>query len=544
MAQPQGPLAPGVARVGAPPKQRRRPSGRAFAVVLTIVAATLLLYLQPVYDLGFYYDDWAMLSVMDDVSGGYTAHYDACRSYDPSGRFGNCLYHAAVNVAFGRHPWAYHLLGAALVAIAALLLYAFLRRCRLPLWPALVAALLFVVYPGSDSTRLWAGGLAGAAVLACYLGAVLLAIEGLRRKQLRWHVLSTGLFVLLLFTYEVVVPPIAIAGLLYLVAVPDDRGAALRRGATDLALAVVFVFYRLVIDPVPDNSGFVEHRDIGQLVDRIEAILRGAWSSFKPLFLPGSLGTVALYAGVLVCVAAMANDRAVLRASVRWLVAATVAIVFAAASVLAYVTANDYYVPDRFSLFDRLNLIAAPAYCVLFVALCGLLWTALRHWLAQPAATAIVAVLLILVGASQIRVERSSQEAWAISWTAQTAARKSLRAVAPQLDRNASVMSFGHPIWERGFIPVIAAGWDLSGMIAIDTPITPSTSLPFTDDSNCGPVGVRRGETPFIAYRGGAPLWFVNLSTSEARRIGSKMGCEAAIKAWGRPPFWGKSVTG
>ena len=549
MAQPHGPLAPGTARVEAPPKQKWRATVRPWRLIVapvTIVVAAVIMYLRPVFKLGFYYDDWAMLALMKRATGGgFSGRYDACRAYDPAGRFGNCLYHTSANLAFGEHTWGYHLLSVVLVAATALLLFALLRRCRLGFWPALLAGVLFVVYPGSDATRLWAGGLAGATVLALYLAGVLLAIEGLRRNRLRWHVISVGIFVLLLFTYEVVVPPIAIAGLLYVAAMPDDRRAALRRGAADLALAIAFVFFRLVIDPVPDNSGFVQHRDLQQWADRIEAILRGAWSSFKPLFLPGSLGTIVLYLGVLVCVAAIANDRAVLRASLPWLAAAAGAIVFAAASVLAYLTANDYYVPDRFSLFDRLNLMAAPAYCVLFVALCGLLWTALRHWLRHPLqASAIVAVLVVLVAVSQIRVERRSQEAWAISWDAQEVARKALRNVASQVDRNASVMSFGHPIWERGFIPVLAADWDLSGMIAIDTKIRPPAALPFMDQTRCGPEGVLRGEAPYLAYRADSPLWFVNLSTSEARRITTDAQCEAAVKAWGRPPFWGKSVTG
>jgi len=181
---------------------------------------------------------------------------------------------------------------------------------------------------------------------------------------------------------------------------------------------------------------------------------------------------------------------------------------------------------------------------VLFVALCGLLWTALAHWLQRAAATAVVSVLVVGVAAGQVAHELRSQEAWATSWTEQTAALDKLRMLAPRLERNASVMSFGHPIWERGFIPVFAASWDLRGAIEFETRVDPPAALPFVDAAKCGRTYVLLGSTPYLQYRGSSPLWFVNLANGQSRRISSSAQCQAAIMAWGRPPFWGKTVTG
>jgi len=105
-------------------------------------------------------------------------------------------------------------------------------------------------------------------------------------------------------------------------------------------------------------------------------------------------------------------------------------------------------------------------------------------------------------------------------------------------------MSFGHPIWEREFIPVFSASWDLRGAIDEKTRLDPRLALPFLDAAACGPSGVLLSGTPYSAYRGADPLWFVNLKTGESRHIATAAECNAAVTAWGRPPFWGKTVTG
>ena len=526
---------------------RRR---RALVVVVTIVAAAVLMYAKPVFDLGFYYDDWSMISAMQDApGGGWSAAFDACRGVDTGGRAGGCLYHATVITALGDRPAPYHVWSIVLLITCSLLLYWLLRRCRFGHWPALLVCVLFVVYPGSDSTRLWPVGFAAQYVLAAYLAALVLGIEGVRRagdrrRALACHAASIGLFSLMLFTYELVVPLMAISGVFYLLAAPAQRRAALARGAVDLAIALAFAVFRLVIAPVPSGGGLSQERTAAEWVARLEAVLRGAWNSFRPLFAPGTTATVVVLVAAVVWIAAVVMDRAVLRASLRWLLAAFLATGFAVASMLAFVPANDLYTPDYFSLFNRLNVAAAPAYCVLFVALCGLLWTALERWLPRAVATAAVAVIVVGVAAGQVGKSRDSQEAWAVSWDVQTAALDKLRALAPRLEPHASVMSFGHPIWERGFVPVFSASWDLRGAIDARTGVDPPSALPFVDQAQCAASGVELDGAPYLAYRAASPLWFVNVSTGQARRITSRRSCEATVAAWGRPPFWGRSVTG
>ena len=55
----------------------------------------------------------------------------------------------------GHTAEAYHLLSIVLLVISSSLIYVLLRQCRMGHWPALLVCVLYVVYPGSDATRLW-----------------------------------------------------------------------------------------------------------------------------------------------------------------------------------------------------------------------------------------------------------------------------------------------------------------------------------------------------------------------------------------------------
>ncbi len=545
VAHPQVPSAPVAARPEQPPAGRTRALPRPPQLLVAFVAilsASLLLYLQPVFDLGFYYDDWLLQATFGDASGRSLGDlFSACRVVEPAGRPGGCAYHSTVYALLGADPAAYHVLSIVLLVASTLLFYLLLRRCGLGHWPALLVCVLYVVYPGSDSTRLWPTSIGAQYILGAYLAGVLLAIEGLRRdgrKALACHIGSLLLFLLLVFTYEVVIPLIGVAGALYLLATKDRR-AALIRGAFDLTLAAIFTFYRLVFAPVDAASGFVPERTLSESLDHVSAVLRGAWVSWHSLFVPGTAAAVVAVVAVLVIVTAAADDAKTRRAIVVWLAIAAGAAAFAVLAVAPYFAANGLYVPDTYSLFNRLNIVSAPAYCLLFVALAGALWSALSHWLAGRVATVIVGVLIAGVAVSQVDVARESQSRWAASWDAQRTAIKGLKLAAPRLPADATVMSFGHPLWEPGFIPVFSAGWDLRGAIDVETPLDPPAAVPFMDTAVCTAQGADVAGAPFARYAGVAsPLWFVNTSTGDARRIASRKACVATAAEWGRPPFF------
>src|SRR5205823_1176679 len=128
---------------------------------------------------------------------------------------------------------------------------------------------------------------------------------------------------------------------------------ALPRAAFDVAVAGAFALYRLVVAPVQESTGFVVHRTVGAYFDRALDTLRGGWRSFDSLYLTSDLAWVLAVAGIAVVTAAC-----VLRADARrpirsWLVLGGIAVLFAAAAVLAYITSNDYYIPQTGGTFNR-----------------------------------------------------------------------------------------------------------------------------------------------------------------------------------------------
>lgn len=516
------------------------------AIAAIAIVATLA-YVQPVFDTGWYYDDWSNAAAFHDAPSQSPAGlFTECRAFDPADRPGACLYHAGAYWVIGSHIKGYHLLSILLLAASAALLYLLLARCRMPRGLALLVALLFVLFPGSDATRLWPTAVVGQYALVLYLAAVLLGIRALQREGRSATLLHAGsilLLVLTFFTYENLVAVVALGGIFYWRAIGNLERPVILRAAVDLALAVSFVGYRFLLAPVDASSGFVVERSVGETLDRAVTIAEGAWVSWHTLFVPTTFVLVALLAGAAFAAWSFSQRRATRRGILRWMAVAGAAALVALAAVSAYVPAADLYVPQVGSLFNRLNLVAAPAYVVLFVALLGACWHALRETFGDRGAALAAGLVVLAVAVHQAAVSRDSQQAWAESWRAQGQALNGLRAAAPQIPDDASIVTFGHPIWERGFIPVFASSWDVRGAIDERTGNDPPRALPFLASVTCGARGVLLDGALLLAFRGREPVWFVNTATSEARRVRDAASCNAAATDWGPPPFWGRTIS-
>jgi hypothetical protein len=515
------------------------------AAAAVLAALTVAIWGPSVFETGRYYDDWALLAAMDDAGDSPVDVYDACRGQVQGGRPGGCIYHAGVYFLTLQKVRAYHLLSVAFVWATAFLLYLLLTQARFPRGPALAATALWVIFPGSDSTRIWSTAAGGQFVLGLYFAAVLIGIVALRRSGWRaWalHALSLLIYLGLVFTYEIVVPLIAVSGVFYVLAVPDRR--AWIRAGVDLAFAFVFGIYRAVISPVDPDQGFVVERTGSETASRIGDLADGSWQTWQDLFMPGAAGALlTVAAGLVICVALVARPDT-RRPIGRWLLLVLAAAVVVALAVSIYVPANDFYVPQVNGLFNRLNLAPGAAYAFAFVALLGALAVAVRALAGATAATAVVAALFGAVIAWQLNVGALSQNAYQESWREQTRVAAVLDAAVKPVPENATVVSFGHPIAERGYIPVFAASWDLRGMLDYETRVDPIRASPFLPEMSCQPDGLHSSIGVFSPYRAGPELWFVNATTGAARHITSVRVCAATIARWGPPPLFGRTVTG
>jgi hypothetical protein len=510
-------------------------------VWLGLLGLAVAVYLPYALKGGWYYDDWAIYEPLHHITGGWADRFDSCATSIPGGRKLTCLYHVTLYQLLGDHRTAYHLVAIGFLVAMAGLTYAILRRCRLPWgWAALAAALL-IVFPASDSTRLWPTGAIGQYVIVLELLGVLLALIALDRRRgwlrIALHVFATVLFLLAMVTYEIAVPLVALNGIVYWAAYRNR--AALWRGAADLALALGFVFYRLAIDPVDPDSGFSVHRTLHGDLSRARTLVEGAWSTWHETFLGGALGTIGI-AVVLATAAFLAlRDRGMRRRLLPWFGLLAGAVAVAVASTFVFFTANDLYVPQIDSAFNRVTLPASIAYVCLFVALLGLGYEIVRHFTSRRLAAAL-AVAAVVCGSAwhQLQISSEHKRLWEASWSEQEKGLEGYAVAVRGIPPKSRVVGMGVPIWEPGFVPVFSASWDLSAALRYTTGAEPTSASPLTPTMVCGVRGLVLDGAPYTPYRvPGEPLYFLDASRRAAAPVGSQGACKRTIARWGRPAF-------
>jgi hypothetical protein len=505
-----------------------------------LLALTLAIYLPYATEAGWYLDDWAVYAEEKNLHASFGALMTQCMENIPGGRKPACLYHVGEWWLFGDHRWAYHLCSIAFLVAIATLVYAIARRTSLGRWWCFAIAAAVIVFPGADSTRLWAVGSIGQYAIALQLAGLLLAVIALGRPpgrgRLALHLGAAFLALFAMATYEIVVPLVALQGLVYL-AVYRNR-TALLRWLVDLGLVLVFVVYRLTLVPV-EGENFIAHRTLGELITRARVLLEGVWEAWRTLYAPGlALG---LLAAIVVAAAAATVLSPTLRPRLlRWWLLLAGATVAAAAAALAYLTAEDLYQPVIYSTYNRVNLAGTIPYALAFVAVLGLLFELVRRWSPWAlAAPLVVSVLALGVGRHQLAVSDEHQDAWLNSWSIQTDAIPGLRKAMDGVPTEARILGFDTPQWERDWVPVIVQTWDLRGLLAYETPVNPVSASPFFEFFFCGRHGVAETGTEIAPYdEPGHPLYFASPSRGRSVRIESKQQCKRMLKAWGYPPFW------
>ncbi|MCW2954493.1 MAG: hypothetical protein JWQ48_3663 [Conexibacter sp.] len=510
--------------------------------VPALLVLTVIVYLPFARHGGWYYDDWAIYAEMQDAPHGtLAAHFHACSASMPAGRSLACVYHAVEFTLFGGHRMLYHLGAMGFLLLMAVLGYRVLAWCRLPRpWALLVGGLL-IAYPASDATRLWPVGAVAQYVLVLQLSGVLLGLHALRegidrRAAIALHAASAALSVFAMLTYEIAVPLVALNGLVYLAAYRSRR--VLWRAILDGALAVLFVVYRASIDPPSKDSGFVVHRDLHGDLERVRVLLRGAWRTWSFVFASGG-GLAAVGIAVLLAagVTAAALDADLRRRLLPWMGLALASALVAAVSIIAFTTANDLYVPDATSTFNRLNAPGALASCALFVALLGIAFELLRRFVPVRIVTVLVTLAALAVGWHQLGISSDHKRSWEASWRLQSQAlagyRVALRGVPPTAD----LVGFDTPVWERGYVPVFSASWDLRGALDFTTDQDPNAAMPAATGMTCAPAAAEVGGLT-LPYRGGAPLYFVSPSRRAAVRIASQQACTTQLQRWPVPALF------
>lgn len=517
---------------------------RAVLVPLGLLALGLAIYLPYVVKAGWYYDDWALASGFKAAGSSWSSQFHQCTSTIPAGREVSCFYLATAYHLFTGHRWLYAALSLGFLVATAWMVYLILCRCRLA-WPwAALAGALLIVFPASDSTRLWEASSYGQYVIVLELAGVLLALRALRTPpgRNRWllHSLSLALMLVAMFTYEIALPLIALNGFVYWAAYRSRD--AIRRGLVDLGAVIAFVFYRLVLDPPGEAEGFVEHRTISGNVTRAGNLIKAAWDTWHATFVPGALATIAIVALLVVAAVLAGVDTKVRRRLRFWGALLAAGLIGGLAATLVFQTANDLYLPQPGSLFNRVVLPASIAYVCVFVALLGIVFELVRRYTSRAwAAIVVVAVLALGSGWHQLRVSATHIEHFDDAWTEEQAALPGFQAAASKVPRGSRLIAFGAPTWEPEFVPIFAAPWDLLGALRYTTDAEPTQVSPMTalSPEPCTAAGVVPEGTATFPYSvPGEPLYFIDATSAAAVRIRSEADCKRMLKKWGVPPYW------
>jgi hypothetical protein len=514
------------------------PLGEALALA-ALLALALAAYLPYATRAGWFLDDWSIYSDQKQIHGGYLARMSDCMQAIPGGRKLACLYHVTEWSLFGSGRWAYHLLSIAFLATIAGLVYTIARRGGLSRLWALALGAAVIIFPGADSTRLWAVGSIGQYVLALQLTGMLLAIIALGRapgrRSLPLQILAGTLSVLAMASYEIAVPLVALQGLAFIAIYRNRR--ALRRWFVDIGLVLAFIVYRLTVMPV-DNEALQARRTLGQSASRVELLLRGAWKSWSSLYAPGwvlALGIAIIALSILTA----AIDPSARRRLASWGLLLGGAALSAAVCALVYLTADDSYVLVTYSTYNRLNLAGTIPYALSFIALLGLLFELVRRWSPWAAAAPLAVVALgIAVAAHQLSVSDEHKDAWLNSWSFQEKALPGIRDAMRSVPTDSRIFAFDTPQWENGWVPIFAQSWDMWGVISYETRVVPDFASPFDEEVSCQARGVAQANRVVAPYGDREhPVYFVSPSRRVAVEVSSQQRCHQLASAWGYVPL-------
>jgi hypothetical protein len=231
---------------------------------LFLIVVAILSLSNYISGLGFYDDDWAILSLMSLSSDqSFTGVFTAVNSsWDNEIRPIQFFGYASSYKLFGLNPLGYHLLNGIFFSTGLVLLYLILVALRQPRVLALSISVLFMLLPNYSTDRFWmAAHATNISMCLTFLGiyAHLRALRSGKGGFWGWEPFAILCIIASGLTYEVFLPLVlATAAFLFVSELAIDgtltiggrtiAKAALRQGAIVLAVAIV-VFVKVLWAP-------------------------------------------------------------------------------------------------------------------------------------------------------------------------------------------------------------------------------------------------------------------------------------------------------
>lgn len=322
---------------------------------------------------GFVADDWVN-------ADRYYFHpepgfWGAVDNYQTPSRPIAAVYVTLTYAVMGMHFDQHLVLSVILAAFLSVAYFAFLRTLGLGLPWALAAAAILLVFPSSDSTRLWSTGSQINLFIGLYLVAMVIAIGGRRRfgpaptvPAVITQICASALALVAVGGYEIVAPAVLLSFVLYRWA--GGRGGTLWRWLLDaVPTLLLLLLYTRKFGESP--------ADAGQLLDNVRLAYDGAvsvlaYSLYPSRMLPTSWLFVAAVGGVLLVtqlVRQLAPPSPGRDAIARWGVPILLAVAAIAVGYAMIVPVVDRYPLYAPGVQNRTNCFAALGISALIVFL-------------------------------------------------------------------------------------------------------------------------------------------------------------------------------
>ena len=513
------------------------------ALCLAVVAA--LVYLSHIQHGGFYSDDWADAAARFYPPGGPGLSHvlDVYTMLFP--------YRPALIVYV---PLKYYVFGAdislqlawtiALAVIIAWLLYGILRFFKLPWYHALLLSALTIVFPWFDSTRLWEAASLSSFAIVLALAGFWIALIGLERGSWKLHLAAAALYLISILTYEITLPAIAGAGLVYTARFGWSRARAL--WAVDLIVVVAAGIWNGAHTnrTVSSLGGDLHH--LGDIVVSGGTIVG---RSVYPLGPHGYTTTALLSLAAVFGFAAIVwlARRGSLRGGgwglKQWLLLGAAGIGLAVLGWTMFIPADPYYTPSVYGATNRVNALAGFGVVIAMYAAIGAGFAALAAL--APSLRRATPVLIVgaglLLGAAYTHVLERHSDIWDESYAVQKEGMRRIQQALPDLADESIVIVTDYPANQTLGVPIFSATWDLNGMIKLSYDNGSLSAFPLLEGFQlvCGAdgVGMRgNGEVPPVAAYGRVHLLNLEKGIHAAPR--GRRECEGAIGRYAPGPSY------
>ena len=436
---------------------------------LALVATAI--YLPYVRDGGFYLDDWSEAAGRYYPPGGgglgsVLSYFHGAFEARPT----LILYMLVKFYAFGTNTELHLAWGVILGVIVAALLYALLRSFGVPWQHAGMIAALSLAFPWFDSTRLWMIASNSMLAVALVLAGILVALTGLRRRSWPLHACAALLYLASILTYEVTLPLVVAAGVLYTV----RYGWRAARWPWLIDIGVVFVAALW--------NATHTHQDIsgisGDLAHLEEIVVAGGTLLGRTLYPVGPHGhtttmllILAAVFGAGVCVYLARRRREVdegwgLR---EWLLLGAAGIVVAALGWAMLIPADPYYTPSVYGITNRINVLAGIGLVVVVYSALGTGVTLAGMAIPRIAGAVptLIVVLGAMLGAAYIHVVERHADLWATAYRAELEGLDRIESAYPNPPPGALIIASEYPAYQTLGVPIFSARWDLNGMVKL-----------------------------------------------------------------------------